>query len=103
MPFVKGMLLRDNVGDVRLDPVYRAMSGAGYNLGLVAFDRPPPPRARKVRERLRKLWSHIAHYSEGTSPIAEISLAAETAPVSAVRNSSHPMPAEEQLRRTGIV
>jgi lipopolysaccharide biosynthesis protein len=74
MPFVKAGLLRDNIGEVRLDPVYRAMSRAGYDRELVAFDRPPPTRARKLRSRLRRAWSHFAHYSEGSSPIARCAL-----------------------------
>jgi lipopolysaccharide biosynthesis protein len=69
MPFVKVMLLRDNVGGVRLGPVYRAMAGAGYDLDQVEFDRPAEPLDRKLRARARRLWSMVAEYSEGSSKL----------------------------------
>jgi lipopolysaccharide biosynthesis protein len=69
MPFVKVGLLRDNLGEVRLDPVYRAMAQAGYDLEFVKFDRPAPPRDRKLRARARRLWSRMAEYSEGSSAL----------------------------------
>jgi rhamnosyltransferase len=72
MPFVKVMLLRDNVGDVRLDPVYEGMSRAGYDMSLVAFDRAPTERDRKLRARARRLWSRVAEYSEGSSQLVEL-------------------------------
>jgi lipopolysaccharide biosynthesis protein len=73
MPFVKCALLRDNLGDLRLDPVYRAMADGGYDLDLVKFDRPAPPRDRAIRARARRLWTRVAEYSEGSShlPVAK--------------------------------
>jgi lipopolysaccharide biosynthesis protein len=70
MPFVKVGLLRDNLGEVRLDPVYRAMADSGYDLDLVKFDRAAPPRDKKLRARARRLWSRVAEYSEGSSLLA---------------------------------
>jgi lipopolysaccharide biosynthesis protein len=40
LPFVKVEALRDNPFKVELEPVYQAMRRAGYDLGLIEFDRP---------------------------------------------------------------
>jgi hypothetical protein len=40
MPYVKVELLRDNPARVDLRPVWRALDMAGYDRGLVEFDRP---------------------------------------------------------------
>jgi rhamnosyltransferase len=70
VPFVKGMLLRDNVGNVPLGPVYRAMAEAGYDLGLIELDRAPMPQARGWRARARRLWGRIAVQSDTRSALA---------------------------------
>jgi lipopolysaccharide biosynthesis protein len=70
MPFVKAMLLRDNIGMVSLDPVYQAISASGYDLALIEFDRAPVVRHAGLRARVRRLWSRIAVESEKTSPLA---------------------------------
>jgi lipopolysaccharide biosynthesis protein len=78
MPYVKVSLLRDNLGEVRLDPVFRAMADAGYDLDLVKFDRPAPQRDRALKARARRLWTRVAEYSEGSSqlPVCRPPLAA---------------------------
>jgi len=70
MPFVKAMLLRDNVGGVPLEPVYRAMLAAGYDMGLVELDRAAPRRQMGWRARARRIWGRVAVESEPESPIA---------------------------------
>jgi lipopolysaccharide biosynthesis protein len=77
MPFVKAMLLRDNVGNVPLDPVYRAMAQAGYDLNLVQFDRTPPKRDRRLRARVRRVWRRFA---EDSGESAALSARARPAP-----------------------
>ncbi len=69
MPFVKMMLLRDNVGNVDLAPVYRRMAEAGYDLDLIAFDRAPQRHRKELRARVRRLWHRLAVDSEGTSAL----------------------------------
>jgi rhamnosyltransferase len=69
VPFVKLMLLRDNVGGVPLEPVYRAMEAAGYDLDLIELDRAPRPREPGWRGAARRLWSRIAVESDATSPL----------------------------------
>jgi lipopolysaccharide biosynthesis protein len=69
MPFVKVMLLRDNVGDVPLEPVYRAIEAAGYDRKLLEFDARAKPRDESLRAKARRLWGRIAIESEG-SPLA---------------------------------
>jgi rhamnosyltransferase len=44
MPFVKVELLRDNPANVGLSPVRERMRKAGYDMGLVEFDRPAKAR-----------------------------------------------------------
>lgn len=80
MPFIKVMLLRDNVGDVRLGPVYRAMARAGYDLARVKFDRPGFEPERGARARARRLWSMVAEYSEGSSKLGTRERALLTSP-----------------------
>jgi lipopolysaccharide biosynthesis protein len=70
MPFVKLMLLRDNPGNVPLDPVYRAMAAAGYDLGLIELDRAPKPPELGWRGRMRRIWSRIAVVSDKTSALS---------------------------------
>jgi len=69
MPFVKMMLLRDNVGDVDLGAVYQMMAEAGYDLDLIEFDRTPRLPAKDLRARVRRLWHRLAVDSEGTSAL----------------------------------
>lgn len=40
MPFVKAELLRDNPARIPLGPTRRAIDAAGFDRGLIAFDRP---------------------------------------------------------------
>jgi lipopolysaccharide biosynthesis protein len=63
MPYVKVMLLRDNVGRVPLAPVYRAMATSGYDLRLIDLDR--TPRSETFRERARRVWNRVAPPSDG--------------------------------------
>jgi lipopolysaccharide biosynthesis protein len=60
MPFVKATLLRENAGGARLDAIYRAMASAGYDLGLVKFDRPAVVRDRRLRTKVRHFWYRFA-------------------------------------------
>ena len=72
MPFVKATLLRDNPGHVDLAPVYDAMRGAGYDLDLVEFDRPPSPTVPRLRASARRLRALLAALHEDpTTPLAE--------------------------------
>jgi hypothetical protein len=71
MPFVKMMLLRDNVGRVPLEPVYEAMRAAGYDLDLIELDRAPLQRDPGLRAFARRVWSRIAIVSEPTSPLSD--------------------------------
>jgi lipopolysaccharide biosynthesis protein len=87
MPFVKVMLLRDNVGMVPLAPVYRAMAAAGYDLDLIELDRAPIRRASGLRARVRRLWSRIAVESEKISPMS-----APAAPPHGARSAAAPFP-----------
>jgi rhamnosyltransferase len=68
MPFVKVTLLRDNPGGMRLDPIYRTMEAAGYDLGLVTFDRSAPTSDRRLRAKVRRIWYRFA--SEPQPPSA---------------------------------
>jgi rhamnosyltransferase len=68
MPFVKVTLLRDNPGGVRLDPIYRSMEEAGYDLGLVKFDRSGSASDRRLRAKVRRIWYRFA--SEPQPPSA---------------------------------
>lgn len=67
MPFVKVMLLRDNVGRLKLDGVYDAMKSRGYDLSLVPFDRESKEPDPNLRTRLRRIWSRLAVETEGPS------------------------------------
>jgi hypothetical protein len=69
MPFVKFMLLRDNVGNVPLEPVYRAMEDAGYDLSLIEHDREPRTPPRSWRARAHRIWGRIAVESEGSEAL----------------------------------
>jgi lipopolysaccharide biosynthesis protein len=69
MPYVKAMLLRDNVGGVPLDPVYNAMAAAGYDMDLIELDRPPKKLDQRWRARARRLWARVAVESEKSSPL----------------------------------
>ena len=60
MPFVKATLLRENAGGAQLDAIYRAMASAGYDLGLVRFDRPSPVADRRLRTKVRRFWYRFA-------------------------------------------
>lgn len=57
MPFVKVEVLRDNPIGVDLEPLRAAMEGAGYDLSMLEFDRPPklgastPPQEPPSRKR----------------------------------------------------
>ncbi len=61
LPFVKVELLRDNPYALDLRPIFAAMSRAGYDASLVAFDRPQTEAARlgalgpleRVRQKLK--------------------------------------------------
>jgi rhamnosyltransferase len=70
VPFVKAMLLRDNVGNVPLGPVYEAMEAAGYDLGLIELDRRPMKRDLGWRARARRIWTRIAVQSDSSSALA---------------------------------
>jgi len=63
VPYVKVMLLRDNVGRVPLAPVYRSLAASGYDLRLIELDR-TPPQTESVRERARRVWNRIAPASD---------------------------------------
>lgn len=54
MPFVKLELLRDNPTKIRLAPVYRCMREAGFDIGLVQFDRAPKQK-RNILTQLGSL------------------------------------------------
>jgi len=69
MPFVKLMLLRDNVGNVALEPVYRAMAKAGYDLTLIEHDRAPQTPPGSWRGRAHRIWSRIAVESSGSDAL----------------------------------
>jgi rhamnosyltransferase len=69
MPFVKLMLLRENVGNLPLGPVYRAMQDAGYDLTLVEHDREPKAPPRSWRARAHRIWSRIAVESQGSEAL----------------------------------
>jgi lipopolysaccharide biosynthesis protein len=71
MPYVKVMLLRNNMGNVPLEPVYRAMAAAGYDLRLVELD-PTPPRDVSLRARARRAWNRIAPSTDGSSALSPI-------------------------------
>jgi lipopolysaccharide biosynthesis protein len=71
MPFVKASLLRDNLADLPLEPIYRAMSAAGYDLGLIPFDRAPKSTPLTLRARARRLWQRVAVDSVGTSLLGQ--------------------------------
>jgi hypothetical protein len=73
MPFVKMMLLRDNVGQVPLEPVYRAMADAGYDLDLIELDRKPKTSHSSLRARARRLWGRIAVESDDATPLSPVS------------------------------
>jgi lipopolysaccharide biosynthesis protein len=66
MPYVKVMLLRDNVGRVPLAPVYRALETSGYDLRLIELDR-TPPQNETLRARARRVWNRVAPPSEGSA------------------------------------
>jgi rhamnosyltransferase len=70
MPFVKVTLLRENPGGVRLDAVVRAMAHAGYDLGLVKFDRPAPAADRRLRAKVRRVWYRFASEPQPPSALA---------------------------------
>jgi len=72
MPFVKVMLLRDNVGQVPLEPVYRAIADAGYDLDLIELDRKAKTLDPSWRARARRLWGRVAVESENETPLSQV-------------------------------
>jgi len=68
MPFVKATLLRENAGGAGLEAIYCAMATAGYDLGLVRFDRPSPVGDYRLRTKVRRFWYRFA--SEPQPPSA---------------------------------
>jgi len=66
MPFVKVSLLRDNLAELPLDPIHRTMAAAGYDLGLLPFDRHRKPIPRTLRARARRLWQRLAIDSDSS-------------------------------------
>jgi lipopolysaccharide biosynthesis protein len=69
MPFVKVFLLRDNPFGVPLDPLYRMMKAAGYDLDLVRFDRPPgSSEPRGLAAFPARLWRKAVATSRRVRP-----------------------------------
>src|SRR5690606_12984350 len=53
MPYLKVNVLRDNPFRVRRGPLRRRMKARGYDLSLVAFDRPADPEYTGIRGWMR--------------------------------------------------
>jgi len=69
-PFVKVELLRDNIAKIPLEPVYRMVAEAGYDMTLIEFDRPPkqdrtyPPWPERANLFVKRLSGALAHTIE---------------------------------------
>lgn len=62
-PFIKVELFRDNIGQVPLEPVRRAMASRGYDITLIEFDR--PPRQRRIKPPWRERAQGFARGLKG--------------------------------------